>query len=151
MFFFSFSMLWSFTTVFLNQTLHTFLDVLWHLEVGHLNPEVSQWHLMAVSSVIRVTVVIDMHFYSCIQDIIETIGLSKFNYNSSKLHYWTIMANWPHRDLLLESCRGCLHSLKCTYELIKTRQGGRRENEWDRLKKTGFSAPDVSLIEYIMQ
>lgn len=106
--------------------------------------------LKAVSCVMRVTAVIDMHFYPCIQDIIETTGLSKSNYNSSKPHYWTIMANWPHRDLLLECCRGCLRPLKCTYELIKTRQWGRGENAWDRFK-TGFSPLDVSLSEYVMQ
>lgn len=106
--------------------------------------------LKTMSYVMRVTAVIDMHFYPCIQDIIETTGLFKSNYNSSKPHYWTIMANWPHRDQLLECCRGCLRSLKCTYELIKTRHGGRGENTLGRFK-TGFSPPDVSLSEYVMQ
>lgn len=113
------------------------------------SPEVSR-RISRQCHVMRVTAVIDMHFYPCIQDIIETTGLSKSNYNSSKPHYWTIMANWPHRDQLLECCRGCLRSLKCTYELIKTRHGGRGENALERFK-TGFYPPDVSLSEYIMQ
>jgi len=66
----------------LNQTCAYF-----HLDVSrHLKPRGFSLHLETMSYVMRVTVVIDMHFYPCIQDIIETTGLSKSNYNSSKPH-----------------------------------------------------------------